>query len=384
MAKFIQIHFLSTYSASLLNRDDAGLAKRIPFGGSTRTRISSQCQKRHWRTFDGKGSLQEVLPNNPSFRSRLTFQKHLVDPLLEDGHPSKIVDIIAKTIVGEIAKIDDSNQKSLATKQLTVLGKVEMDHLQSIASRIIQTISENEITKEADIKKETKDFLKSQKSNLTSLVGQAGLSGAMFGRMVTSDILARVDAAVHVAHAFTVHSQDAETDYFTAVDDLLGDNETGSGHINQTDLNSGLFYGYAVIDVDLLKENLSGDSETDKLAAQLSTNLLQIICTISPGAKKGSTAPYSLAEFVLLEAGNTQPRSLAGAFLKPVSKRNDLLGNTYQAIGNYLEDMDGFYGKEVDRVVFGRGLKEEQKTQMQASTQNLINMKQWLSKHIQG
>ena len=38
--------------------------------------------------------------------------------------------------------------------------------------------------------------------------------------MVTSDILARGDAAVHVAHAFTTHADPFETDYFSALDEL--------------------------------------------------------------------------------------------------------------------------------------------------------------------
>ena len=49
LPRFIQIHTLHTYPAALLNRDDAGLAKRLPLGGTVRTRISSQCLKRHWR-----------------------------------------------------------------------------------------------------------------------------------------------------------------------------------------------------------------------------------------------------------------------------------------------------------------------------------------------
>ena len=47
--RFLQIHSLHSYPAALLNRDDSGLAKRMPFGGAVRTRISSQCLKRHWR-----------------------------------------------------------------------------------------------------------------------------------------------------------------------------------------------------------------------------------------------------------------------------------------------------------------------------------------------
>ncbi len=32
LPRFIQIHTLHTYPAALLNRDDAGLAKRLPYG----------------------------------------------------------------------------------------------------------------------------------------------------------------------------------------------------------------------------------------------------------------------------------------------------------------------------------------------------------------
>ena len=70
--RFLQIHTLTSYPAALLNRDDAGFAKRIPFGGSTRTRISSQCLKRHWRTFKGEYSLESLERTQMSIRSRKT------------------------------------------------------------------------------------------------------------------------------------------------------------------------------------------------------------------------------------------------------------------------------------------------------------------------
>jgi len=57
---FLQIHTLTSYPASLLNRDDVGFAKRIPFGGATRLRISSQCLKRHWRRSEGVDALSRV------------------------------------------------------------------------------------------------------------------------------------------------------------------------------------------------------------------------------------------------------------------------------------------------------------------------------------
>ncbi len=58
--RFLQIHTLHSYPAALLNRDDSGLAKRLPFGGAIRTRISSQCLKRHWRVARGEFAINSI------------------------------------------------------------------------------------------------------------------------------------------------------------------------------------------------------------------------------------------------------------------------------------------------------------------------------------
>ena len=130
--------------------------------------------------------------------------------------------------------------------------------------------------------------------------------------MVTSDPDANITAPVHVAHAFTVHVEEAESDYFTAVDDLSED-EPGADTIQETELTSGLFYGYVVVDLPLLLENLR-DVE---LAGVVLHNLIYLIAEVSPGAKLGSTAPYGRASLMLLEAGDRQPRSLAEAYRRP-------------------------------------------------------------------
>lgn len=41
---------------------------------------------------------------------------------------------------------------------------------------------------------------------LEGSVLNAGLEATLFGRMVTSDPEANTDAAIHIAHAFTVHA----------------------------------------------------------------------------------------------------------------------------------------------------------------------------------
>ena len=168
------------------------------------------------------------------------------------------------------------------------------------------------------------------------------------GVMVTSDVMARCDAAVHVAHSFTVHAEEAEPDYFSALDDLLAaTGELGSGHINTSELTSGTFYGYVVVDLYKLVSNLSGDRE---LGYEVLQRLIHLIATISPGAKLGATAPYACAELVLAELGAHQPRTLANAFRKPVPKGAAQQGAA-EAIGSYLRRYDEMYGQHEERRV---------------------------------
>src|SRR5690606_1785398 len=107
----------------------------------------------------------------------------------------------------------------------------------------------------------------------------------------------------------------------TVVDDLNRDDETGAAHANQTELGAGLYYGYVVVDVPLLVSNLTGcvsanwRSQDAALPRRILEALVHSVVRQSPGAKKGSTAPYAWADFLLLEVGSVQPRTLANAFL---------------------------------------------------------------------
>ena len=50
MSQFIQLHLLTMYPPSNLNRDDLGRPKTAIVGGTERLRVSSQSLKRAWRT----------------------------------------------------------------------------------------------------------------------------------------------------------------------------------------------------------------------------------------------------------------------------------------------------------------------------------------------
>ena len=161
--------------------------------------------------------------------------------------------------------------------------------------------------------------------------------------MVTSDTKANTDAAIHVAHAFTVHAEETESDYFTVVDDLVKveEGEAGTAGIFETELTSGLFYGYVVIDIGTLIDNVGGDTQ---LAASVVRHLLHLIATVTPGAKKGSTAPYAYADMMLVELGEAQPRSLAGAFRAPVPRTGEVLAEALKALNGQLLAFDTAYG----------------------------------------
>ena len=77
---FFQIHTLTSYHASLLNRDDAGLAKRISFGNADRLRISSQCLKRSWTE-----NLRPTLNLPTGMRTRHFFSREILPRLVSEG-----------------------------------------------------------------------------------------------------------------------------------------------------------------------------------------------------------------------------------------------------------------------------------------------------------
>lgn len=345
MTRFLQIHYLASYPAVLLNRDDAGQAKRLPYGGTTRTRISSQSLKRHWRLAEDAWALKGV--GAPmGVRSREIVERRIT-PILS-GDPA-VVEAVGDAVVKHLY---GKNSAKVSDRQAMLLGQPEIDYLARIAAEAVAAATD---AKSAEAEVDARIAKGAGKANLAAMLASAGklasgLEAALFGRMVTSDPDANTDAAIHVAHAFTVHAQESESDYFTVVDDLRVEaGEVGSGGIFDTELTSGLYYGYVVVDVPLLVSNLAGDED---LAGKVVEHLVHLIATVSPGAKKGSTAPYAYADLMLVEAGAGQPRTLAGAFRKavPLRREGDLAAEAVTAMAGQLGRFDRAYGSGEERA----------------------------------
>jgi CRISPR system Cascade subunit CasC len=359
LPRFIQIHTLHNYPAALLNRDDAGLAKRLPYGNAVRTRISSQCLKRHWRVADDVFSLSSLgVPM--AIRSR-ELPRQMRDMMIEQGMSETLAQAAVEGMrnAGLLDKAGKSPQgeDALSTGQAVLLGKAERDYLIGKCVALGQEHTEAKTLKEA-----VAAWLneKDEKKNIEKMKLGSGLESALFGRMVTSDVLTSRDAAVYVAHSFTVHEAQVENDYFTVVDDLLRESgEQGSAGIFDTELASGLYYGYVVVDVPQLVANLEGvkiedcfkvDAKQRELAAKVVHHLLHLIATVSPGAKRGSTAPFEWAKLMLVETGDWQPRSLAGAFQNALGlKDGNIRERAIGQLANELQRLDAAYGAPSER-----------------------------------
>ena len=355
--RFLQIHTLHSYPAALLNRDDSGLAKRMPFGGAVRTRISSQCLKRHWRVAQDEFALKNIAGSTSAIRSRNTVERRVMQPLRDGGQVAE--DVLAAVGTAFNVGVYGGSGTSETGRQPLLLGLPEVEHLHQRAAAICAEHS-NDAKAAGDAATALFNARRGEGNNFRALLDgvrlPAGLEGALFGRMVTSDPGANIEAAIHVAHAFTIHAEESESDYFSVVDDLQGDDEdAGAAHIGDMELTAGLFYGYVVVDVPGLVSNLEGcaadqwDSADRTLAAKVVEHLVHLIATVSPGAKLGSTAPYGYADLMLVEAGTRQPRSLANAFRDPAKAQ---VAAATERLTSYLGKLDAAYAaRDVRRVM---------------------------------
>ena len=353
-SRYIQTHIVIEYTAALLNRDDSGLAKRLLFGGVTRTRVASQCLKRHYRMDDGPYSLKNITPD-PHRTKELTERAIMaVASTILNGQDipeeveAKVIEALNINLYGK-----DGNDPN--KRQALLFGQPETEYLANRVAEILQEDPDPDTAVAAVNRMFTTNGDKQNFSAFRQTIEMpAGVIGTMFGRMVTSDPDANIDAAVSVAHAFTVHGEESEVDYFTAMEDLSG-NQPGAAHIGLTEINSGIYYLYTCVDVPTLVSNATGRSpdkwlEADRnVAAQAAANLVGLMATVSPGAKKGSTAPYSYADGIIVEIGERQPRNLSGAYRIPAKPQMD---DAKDKLFEALSKCDQRYGAhEVRRMI---------------------------------
>lgn len=313
---FIQLHILTGYPASNLNRDDLGRPKSMNFGGSNRLRVSSQCLKRTVRNARPEPVAIRTKTIGEAFK--LAFGEQFGDKA-EDAAET-LAEAVAGAIDAKAKKGKDDKPGKLLNSTLAFYSKSEYDALVRLAT---ETTTDSDLGKALVDKKRTKAQKKVIEDAVNETMDTVTRSAdvAMFGRMFAANPSRNVDAAVQVAHAFTVHEASIEDDFFTAVDDNKdGDEDRGGGHMGETGFGSGVFYIYVCINRTALLDNLRelGD-DAESTADDGIANLITALTTHSPSGKQNAFASRARALHVIAERGSSQPRSLAMAFMDPVT-----------------------------------------------------------------
>lgn len=354
MSTFIQLHLLTSYPPSNLNRDDLGRPKTAVMGGKTRLRVSSQSLKRAWRT---SKLFEKALDGHIGTRTRRLGKEIIISELPKDNPVSEVW---ANDILAVYGEPDDEPGM---LKQLVFVSPAEEMVLKDFLQEVKATLSDKNAGGEAiqeiislQAKRDEKTKAEDKKKISNQIVGKlrellliakitSAFDIAMFGRMLASSPVHNIEAAVQVAHAITVHEVAVEDDYFTAVDDLnRGKEDLGAGHIGETEFAAGVFYLYACINRDLLVENFGGDTA---LADKALATLVEAAAKVSPTGKQCSFASRACASYIMAEKGNQQARSLAVAFLKPV-KGQDILDLSIKELEKRRENFDKVYGPCAD------------------------------------
>lgn len=322
MTDFLQLHLLTAYGPSNLNRDDTGRPKSVVFGGVPRLRVSSQSLKRAWRTSDVFGARLEGHLADRTQR----LGKDVLDRLIEGGMNDDDAKGVARKIAGVFGKLKkEGDDNPTFIEQLAFVSPQERQKAFALADRALDGES---IEPKAD------ELL--QKADAAADV-------AMFGRMLADNAKFNREAAVQVAHALTTHRAIAEDDYYTAVDDLKSRDEpedAGAGFVGVQEFGAGLFYLYLCVDKGMLLRNLDGS--TDVRDASVAA-LVEAAATVAPRGKQASFASRSRAIYLLAEKGSNQPRSLAAAFLKPV-RGEDQATKSISALEDFRDRLDAAYG----------------------------------------
>ena len=335
MSRFLQLHVLTFYPPSNLNRDDTGRPKTAVIGGTTRLRVSSQSLKRAWRTSDVFGS---ALAGHLASRTQRLGEMLQADLVKAGVGPDK-AKAAARTVAGVFGKLKPETDKNpTRIEQLAFISPAERDAALDLARRV--AAGEKSAVVPAD---------------LLQRVGTAA-DLAMFGRMLADNPDYNFEAAVQVAHAITTHPVPVEDDFYTAVDDLkVPSEDAGAGFIGEQGFGSGVFYLYACVDKALLLKNVGGD---EALRAAAIAALVEAAATVSPGGKQASFASRARAHYLLAECGDAQPRTLAGAFTKAI-RDEDPLAESVARLQAWRAALDAAYAddgqSQAEMVVGGAG-----------------------------
>lgn len=357
----IEIHILQNYAPSNLNRDDSGAPKDCNFGGHRRQRISSQCLKRSVRKSE---IFERLMKDRLGLRTKRTPEA-VAKKLVTLGYEEASARAMADSLLEELYGLSDKGE----TAYLLYIGPEEIqrgaDLLHEQGEENIQRATElNKLKKEEDLLKKDKNAAKKDKEIAAKAVEEArkpfadlankykkmypkhvrAIDVALFGRMLANSPTENVDAACQVAHAISVNRMTMEFDFFTAVDDLKPEDNSGAGMIGTVGFASSCFYRFACINTSQLDRNLGGDEASAREGLMA---FAEAFIYARPSGKQNTFAAHSLPSLILFVTRETgQPLSLANAFENPAypSEERSLTEDAIQKLSKHYIELKKMYG----------------------------------------
>jgi CRISPR system Cascade subunit CasC len=374
MSLFVEYHLIQNFAPSNLNRDDTGAPKDALFGGHRRARVSSQCFKRAIRLASQEHELVE-----PQYRGVRTKKLlALLQAKLNGRDAQEAQGKIEAALAAVGLKLKDDGK----TEVLLFLGDIEISGLAELIEQHWDELVASPAGGEKKGKKEAKasapDEVKKKAKAL--LNGGKAVDVALFGRMLADMPEVNQDAACQVAHAISTHRVEREFDYFTAVDDVGGPEETGAGMIGQVEFNSATFYRYAVVDATKLLKNLQGDQDLALAALEAFT---QAKVRAVPTGKQNTFAAHNMPAFVGVCLRHAAPLNLANAFEKPVApgREQALSSQSVAELAKHEALLAGVYADPRDRWAYLdlSGVWPEGRGEQQA---NLAALSKWVKEQV--
>ncbi|MGM9379959.1 type I-E CRISPR-associated protein Cas7/Cse4/CasC [Streptomyces antibioticus] len=333
MSLFLDLSALQSVPAANLNRDDLGSPKQVRYGNATRIRVSSQSWKRVIR----HGVEHDL--GEKAARTRMVPVR-LRQALERAGWPAELAAFAGTQVAASAGKKGIGTEKEGHTSVLLFVPEAAVDELAAVCTE------HREALEGGQSKKNPGQLL--PPARIEEILKRRTASISLLGRMLAELPDANVDGAAQVAHAFTTHAAEPQRDYFTAVDDWLGEAETGSGHLDTAEFSAGVFYRYATVNVTDLVKNLEGDT---KAARTVLRSFAEHFLLSLPQAKRNSTAPHTLPDLAYLAVREHRPLSLAAAFETPVAA--DIQGgfskNSRAGLAAYAKSINRLTGERSRR-----------------------------------
>ncbi|HXF64757.1 MAG TPA: type I-E CRISPR-associated protein Cas7/Cse4/CasC [Caldilineaceae bacterium] len=330
---FVELHLLQSFGPSNLNRDDTNSPKDCEFGGHRRARISSQALKRAIRK---EPKFAELTQAEPGQRSKW-LTRPLVKQLVEAGKAENQAREIAVAFTTAYAgKMDAKNPEKTSVLLFYSPSEVELI-VSNLLAQWDSLVEAKEKARAKLLDGLVKEIIKATKERTSAP------DIALFGRMLADKPELNIDAACQVAHAISTHRVQMEMDYYTAVDELLQDEEAGAGMVGFTGFNSACFYRYARIDFDQLRKNLDNDVA---LAQRTVLAFVRAALNAIPTGKQNAFAAQSPTDLALAVArSDGMSWSLVNAFETPVRPGHDsgYLQPSIAALDAYWAALTSFY-----------------------------------------